>query len=66
MSTLRATGRGDMIIEAKVEIPVNLTKSQKALLEEFANLGKNEKNNPESSGFFTKVKDFFEDLGKNK
>jgi molecular chaperone DnaJ len=59
MSILRATGRGDMIVEAKVEIPVNLTKSQKALLEEFANLAKNEKNSPESSGFFAKVKDLF-------
>lgn len=66
MSILRATGRGDMIIEAKIEIPVNLTKSQKALLEEFADLGKNEKNSPESSGFFAKVKDFFDDFGKNK
>lgn len=66
MSVLRMTGRGDMIIEAKIEIPVNLTKAQKTLLEEFSNLGKNEKNSPESSGFFAKVKDFFEDFGKNK
>lgn len=64
MSVLRSTGRGDMIIEAKVETPVSLSKRQKELLEEFAQLSKEEKNSPESQGFFAKVKDFFEDLGK--
>ncbi len=59
MSILRATGRGDMIIEAKVETPVSLSKKQRELLEEFAQIGKGEKNSPESSGFFAKVKDFF-------
>ena len=64
MSILRTTGRGDMIIEAKVETPVSLSKKQKELLEEFSQLSKEEKNSPESQGFFAKVKDFFEDLGK--
>ena len=64
MSILRTTGRGDMIIEAKVETPVSLSKKQKELLEEFAQLGKKEKNSPESQGFFAKVKDFFEDISR--
>ncbi len=59
MSILRATGRGDMIIEAKVETPVSLSKKQRELMEQFAELGKGEKNSPESSGFFRKVKDLF-------
>ncbi|MEI6628214.1 MAG: molecular chaperone DnaJ [Alphaproteobacteria bacterium] len=64
MSVLRTTGRGDMIIEAKVETPVSLSKKQRELLEEFAQLGKGEKNSPESQGFFAKVKVFFDDIGK--
>lgn len=60
MSILRATGRGDMLIEAKVETPVNLSKKQRELLEEFAQIGKDGKNSPESSGFFAKVKDLFQ------
>ncbi len=60
MSILRATGRGDMLIEAKVETPVSLTKKQRELLEEFAQIGKDGKNSPESSGFFAKVKDLFQ------
>jgi molecular chaperone DnaJ len=59
MSILRATGRGDMIIEAKVETPVSLSKKQRELMEEFAEIGKGEKNSPESSGFFAKIKDLF-------
>lgn len=60
MSILRATGRGDMIIEAKVETPVSLSKKQRELLEEFAQIGKDGKNSPESSGFFAKVKELFQ------
>jgi molecular chaperone DnaJ len=64
MSILRSPARGDMFIEAVVETPVNLTKRQKELLEEF-NLGTKDesKHHPESTGFFSKVKEFFDDLG---
>jgi molecular chaperone DnaJ len=41
---------------------VNLTKKQKELLSEFATESGNAKNNPESEGFFAKVKDLWEDL----
>jgi molecular chaperone DnaJ len=55
-----------MIVEVYVETPVNLNKRQKELLKEFEDLGKEESNNPQSSGFFTKMKDFFDELGGNK
>ncbi|WP_032113040.1 molecular chaperone DnaJ [Candidatus Paracaedibacter symbiosus] len=62
MSVLRTTVRGDMYIEASVETPMNLSKKQRELLQEFEKHGKHESNNPESSGFFTKVKEFWNDL----
>lgn len=64
MSALRSSVRGDMYIEAAIETPRNLSKRQKELLEEFAQGGENESNNPESAGFFGKVKEFWGDLNK--
>ncbi len=63
MTALRSSMRGDMIIEAVVETPVNLTKKQKELLKQFEETTKKESNNPQSSGFFAKVKEFWEELG---
>lgn len=60
MSILRSSSRGDMYVEIAVETPVNLSKRQKELLQEFDGQGKN--NSPESQNFFTRVKDFWEDL----
>lgn len=62
MSILRSKERGDMFVEVYVETPVNLTKKQKELLGEFQEIGTDAKNSPESEGFFTKVKDLWEDL----
>ena len=62
MSILRSKERGDMFVQAYVETPVNLTKKQKDLLREFENIGSEANNSPESDGFFTKVKDLWEDL----
>ena len=62
MSILRSKERGDMFVEALVETPVNLSKRQKEILKEFENEGKNKKNNPETEGFFSKVRDLWEDL----
>jgi len=62
MTVLRATARGDMFIEAVVEIPVNLSKRQQELLREFEKEGENRRTHPESEGFFARVKEFFEDL----
>ena len=62
MSVLRSPARGDMYIQAMVETPVNLTKKQRQLLEEFENASEEGKTSPESTGFFARVKEFFEDL----
>ena len=61
MPELNGGYTGDMIIETSVETPVNLTKRQRELLEEFAAEG-GDKVSPRSEGFFTKVKDLWEDL----
>ena len=60
MSVLRSPVRGDMYVHAVVETPVNLTKRQQELLREFDKEGDNRRTNPESEGFFHKVKEFFE------
>lgn len=62
MPILRATHRGDMYIEATVETPVNLTKRQKELLEEFDKARGGKPTSPESEGFFSRVKDLWDDL----
>jgi molecular chaperone DnaJ len=61
MSVLRSKSRGDMYIEVAIETPRNLSKKQQELLREFeAAGGKN--TSPESEGFFSKVKELWEDL----
>ncbi|ATX67180.1 molecular chaperone DnaJ [Roseinatronobacter bogoriensis] len=60
MPALRGGAHGDMLIELAVETPVNLTARQKELLEEFEKLSA--ENNPESSGFFDKVKGFWDGM----
>jgi molecular chaperone DnaJ len=58
MPVLRSKQVGDMYVQVMVETPQNLTKRQRELLAEFEKLSSRE-TQPESSGFFTKVKDFF-------
>jgi len=60
MPALRGGPAGDMFIELAVETPVNLTSKQKELLKEFEKLS--EENNPETSGFFKKVKTFWDGM----
>lgn len=62
MPVLRSKAVGDMYVEVAIETPVNLTKRQKELLREFEEEGKGRKTNPESEGFFARVKEFWEDL----
>jgi molecular chaperone DnaJ len=45
-----------------VETPQSLTKRQKELLREFDKLSSKE-TQPESTGFFSRVKEFFDGLG---
>ncbi len=62
MPVLRSKETGDMYIQAVVETPQNLSRRQRDLLEEFERVS-NEENSPESTGFFAKVRDFFDGLG---
>jgi molecular chaperone DnaJ len=60
-SVLRSAVRGDMYIQVAVETPQNLTRRQRELLEEFeAEAQGHGKGHPETEGFFSKVKEFFE------
>jgi molecular chaperone DnaJ len=60
-SVLRSAVRGDMYIQVAVETPQSLTRRQRELLEEFeAEAQGHGKGSPESEGFFSKVKEFFE------
>jgi molecular chaperone DnaJ len=64
MPVLRSPLVVDMIVELQVETPVNLTKRQQEILEEFEHSqGRGGKStSPESEGFFAKVKELWEDL----
>jgi molecular chaperone DnaJ len=62
MPVLRSREVGDLYIQVNVETPQNLTKRQRELLAEFDSLSSTN-THPESSGFFAKMKDFFENLG---
>ncbi|MCT4682605.1 MAG: molecular chaperone DnaJ [Roseicyclus sp.] len=61
MPQLRGPGVGDMYIELAVETPVKLTAEQKELLRKFEEIG-NQTNNPNASGFFDKVKNFWDGM----
>jgi len=61
MPVMNSGAHGDMYIHTIVETPTNLSKRQKELLKEFEKEGKG-KHNPESEGFFSRVKDFLADL----
>lgn len=58
MPVLRSNHPGDLYIQTVIETPVNLTRRQRELLEEFEKASE-EANNPESSGFFAKVKELW-------
>jgi molecular chaperone DnaJ len=62
MPVLRSSRVGDMYIQVVVETPQHLTRRQRELLEEFEQVS-SPQNNPESTGFFTRVRDFLERLG---
>lgn len=61
MPVLRSQQVGDLYIQIQIETPQKLTKRQRELLEEFEQISSKE-NNPESSGFFARMKDFFDTL----
>ena len=59
MPVLRSKVTGDMYIQVEVETPKSLNARQRQLLEEFERES-NRETSPHSSGFFTKMKEFFE------
>lgn len=65
MTVLRSDAVGDMILDIQVETPMNLNRKQQDLLKELdKSLGGTAqgKHSPESSGFFSKVKEVWSDL----
>jgi molecular chaperone DnaJ len=63
MPVLRQPNVGDLYIQVAVETPQNLTKKQRELLEEFDRISSTD-NSPQSTGFFSRMKDFFESFGQ--
>jgi molecular chaperone DnaJ len=61
MPVLRTKQTGDMYVQVSVETPQNLSKRQRELLAEFEKLSSAE-TQPESSGFFGRVKEFLDTL----
>lgn len=66
MSVLGADSRGDLYIETFVETPVNLNKKQQDILKQldkdFSDSKTGSKHSPEASGFFGKVREFWDDI----
>lgn len=62
MPVLRSKQTGDMYVQVVVETPQNLTKKQKELLSEFEKLSSKD-TQPESTSFFSRVKELFDGLG---
>ena len=63
MPVMRTHDHGDMYIQVVVETPRGLTRRQRELLEEFRRESGGEEQAADASGFFSKVKDFFDGLG---
>ena len=62
MPVLRARNLGDLYIQVVVETPQSLTRRQRELLQEFERESSRE-THPESDGFFSRVREFFDGLG---
>ncbi len=54
---------GDLLIKLHVETPVKLTEKQKAILEEL-DRELSDSSSPQTTGFFTKIKNFWNDITK--
>lgn len=64
MPGLRGDGTGDLYVECAIETPVHLTKKQKELLRQF-DAAATEANQPETHGFFARVKEFWSGAAKD-
>ena len=63
MPVLRSRQTGDLYVQVTVETPVSLSRKQKQLLSEFEKAS-SARNSPQSSGFFTRVKEFWDSLAE--
>ena len=61
MPVLRSAQMGDLFIQISIETPQNLSRRQRELLQEFEEISSSE-NSPQSTGFFSRMKEFFEGL----
>ena len=61
VTQIRGGGIGDLYCRVTVETPVNLSKSQKELLKEFAGES-HSKQSPKQTSWFEGVKSFIDDL----
>jgi molecular chaperone DnaJ len=59
MPVLRSKQQGDLYIQVEIETPKSLSRKQRELLKEFEKAS-NANTNPDSAGFFARVKEFFE------
>ncbi|MCI5052850.1 MAG: molecular chaperone DnaJ [Simkaniaceae bacterium] len=58
MPNVHGHGKGDLLVQVKVETPVNLNAKQKQILTDFAET-EEPKNSPNKKSFFEKIKSFF-------
>ena len=58
MPLMRGGSYGDLYVQVNTEVPINLNKQQKELLEKFREI-ENEKSNPTIKKFFEKAKSFW-------
>lgn len=63
MPVLRSKQQGDLYIQVEVETPKNLSAKQRELLKSFEDAS-NSNTSPASSGFFARVKEFFDGIGE--
>ncbi|ACT57111.1 molecular chaperone DnaJ [Candidatus Liberibacter asiaticus] len=61
MPVINSGRKGDLYVQVQVETPQKLNKRQRELLEEFEQISSQD-NNPQSTGFFARMKDFFDSL----
>ncbi|MEM9332481.1 MAG: molecular chaperone DnaJ [Pseudomonadota bacterium] len=59
MPIMRSADQGDLYIQVMTETPQNLNKRQRELLEEFQQIS-SESNSPQSTGFFSRMKQFLD------
>jgi molecular chaperone DnaJ len=62
MPILRSRQQGDLYIQVEVETPKNLSRKQRDLLKSFEEASSAD-TSPASSGFFARMKEFFEGIG---